>query len=750
MRNLLLIVFLILANTLDAQNDSISFSHQSGFYSSPINLTLSNNSEGKIYYSLDGNYPNKIYKEEIEIKESSTLRVKRENSKQEVVKNYLLLDRKINLPVVCLTIKPGDLYDSVSGIYVKGLNAKKDPPYFGANFHKDWERTANIELIDTNGNIEFNQKVGVKIFGQFSAMLPQKSFAIYARKKYGKKKINAKVFPNLPFKKYKSIILRNSGSDFCSTHFRDAMMTSLVKDFNIEVQDYRTCVVYLNGNYWGIYHIREKINEHYLKQHTGLDKDSLSILKYRGHLQHNRRLNYKKMVRYITKTDFSVQSNLDSLSKLMDIDNYMDYNIAQVYFNNIDAGGNIRFWRPINKNGRWRWILFDTDFGFGLRKGNEEDENTVKDYLVKSNRKWPYPSWSTLIIRKLLENDSIKEVYLRKFTQHLNYTFDSTHVKNHINSFTEVMKPEIKYHFKKWRRSENIWDKQVSKVKRFGNKRPDYLYGFLKETFDKDTTYFIKVGDFKNGNLHINNRKVNDGFKGRYFSQLSYPVVAIPSIGYSFSHWKHDTTINQNQLDLELNASLELEPVFIKNKESDLKGLIFINEICKKDSVLSDYIEIYNSSDKDVDISGWILVNEEEEKFVFPSNSKIESKNFITVFRKKTKTNKTLSDAFHGLFNLNSKTKVRIYSNEEELVESISFSEIQFKKKEIAEKISSFFEKGWIASDSSSINEVNTTQKTIEGQNNITLIGSIILLGLLLLATFFFYKRKRRPRGATE
>ena len=121
----------------------------------------------------------------------------------------------------------------------------------------------------------------------------------------------------------------------------------------------------------------------------------------------------ERILKFIKKSDLKQDSNVVKLSKLIDIDNYLDYNIAQVYISNIDAGGNIRYWRERKYGAKWRWILFDTDFGFGLRKTNGVEENTLIRFTEYSSELWPFPSWSSLIIRKLLKNESIKKRYIK-------------------------------------------------------------------------------------------------------------------------------------------------------------------------------------------------------------------------------------------------------------------------------------------------------------------------------------------------
>ncbi len=741
MKAILACLFLITSVSF-SQKDSIVVSHESGYYPSPFSLILSCSSGNNIYYSTDGNYPNTLYKDSIRIESTQSIRIRTEGNKTEVTKNYLFT--KHSLPVIFFTLSPSDLFDSLTGMYVKGPNAKPVSPYHGANYHKNWERAANIELLGTSFQSEFNQRVGIRIFGQYSAMLPQKSFSIHAKSKYGRKKIKAKVFEELEFKKYKSLIVRNSGSDFCNSHFRDVFMTSLVKDFNIESQAYRSCVVYLNGNYWGIYHLREKLNEHYLAQHYSIDKDSVAILKHRGDVQHYGRLNYKSMLRFIERTDFSKNENIDSLAKLMDIDNYLDYNIAQVYFNNIDAGGNIRYWRSTKEGGKWRWMLFDTDFGFGLSSSNGYEENTIQDYFIKSSRKWPYPDWSTLIIRKLLENEGVKQTYLRKVTNYLNWQLSEQTVASRLQQFETALSNEIPRHYKRWRRSTGIWEKNVNAMKEFGANRPAFLRKYLCDFFQLDSLYRVNIDSIENGSFVLNGIAFSTNWSGVFFSNISYEAMAQPSFGYHFRYWKSDTTNTQPGYTFTLDQDCNITPIFEKNKQSSYSGVVVISEICKKDSIHGNYLELFNNSNEEIDLGGWHIVNENNEHYVIADGVNIKPKGYSVFY---TKNSSEMLKG--GLFNVKSSSLLKVYSKKEELVEELTLSKKLFDKGEIIEKVNSVIRKGWIVSRVGSPGKRNERQIASENENKYILIGFVVAIVLLFLFVLFF-KKKTRPRGATE
>ena len=167
-------------------------------------------------------------------------------------------------------------------------------------------------------------------------------------------------------KLYQNFILRNSGNDWNFTMLRDGFATGLFKDVDLDIQAYRPMLVYLNGEFWGLYNLREKVSEHFIANHHPVDPDEVDLIEVQtaneGTID-----NYNQLISYVENSDMTNVDVYDSLSNWIDIDNHIDYNVGQIFIDNRDwPGNNIKYWRPQTQNGKWRWILYDTDFGFGV------------------------------------------------------------------------------------------------------------------------------------------------------------------------------------------------------------------------------------------------------------------------------------------------------------------------------------------------------------------------------------------------
>ncbi|MBE0655165.1 MAG: CotH kinase family protein, partial [Bacteroidales bacterium] len=257
--------------------DPLVFYPAGGHYLVPLNLSItSNDQEDSIFYTTDGSEPTRddlYYTGEITVDKTISIRARAFRTGkipgETATHSYLIGDGK-EIPIVFISTDPANLFDNETGIYVKGSNAQNDFPYFGANFWNDWEIPAHVEYYNYQNDQKFSIDAGIKIYGAYSRGHPQKSLSIFARSKYGDKSINARLFTNSSLEKYEAIILRNSGNDWfgegnqSGVLFRDLFMTSVGRDIGIDAQAGRPVVVYINGQYWGIQNMREKINEHFV------------------------------------------------------------------------------------------------------------------------------------------------------------------------------------------------------------------------------------------------------------------------------------------------------------------------------------------------------------------------------------------------------------------------------------------------------------------------------------------------------
>ena len=315
---------------------------QGGPFSSPSTIMITTDAPGaEVRYTLDGSFPvgaSLLYTGPLFINDNKVLRAiaTKEgwlNSRPST--HSYLFDYSGDLPVISLSTNPGHFWDNDSGIYVMGSNATDPPWYYGANFWEDWERPIHIEMFEPNGDLCFSIDAGVKIYGNFSRTLPQKSLAIFARSAYGYTSINYQIFPDKNIENFEAIVLRNSGNDYNNTHFRDGLVSVLSDRAGVTAQAYRPAVVYLNGAYWGIQNIREKINEHFIASHFNINPDNIDMLEKDNQVIHGDETHYNDLINFIETNDMSTSDNYGVVTSAMNVNNFIRYNITPVSYTHL-------------------------------------------------------------------------------------------------------------------------------------------------------------------------------------------------------------------------------------------------------------------------------------------------------------------------------------------------------------------------------------------------------------------------------
>lgn len=668
----------------------IDFSVEGGFYDEEIDLELFSNGT-RIYYTLDGSYPSsrkgiRYRNRPIKIKKTTPVRAVAYNGKyrsERTGHTYFINEPSSTLPVVSIQITPDILFDAENGLYVEGLDVIDSiwsKPK--ANFWSKREKKINIEIFESDNECVFRSPAGFRLFGGMSRLFPQKSMTIVARDDYGKKRIKHQLFGKEGEKKFKFLVLRNSGSDFGKAHFRDAFMTSLLEGWDIEKQAYRASHVYLNGEYWGIYNIREKVNRYFLEDHCDIDKDSVDIMEHRKVRKRGSRKHYFNMLDYIKENDLSDPSNYAYLNSLMDIQNFMDYQIAQIYFDNRDAGGNIKYWRPRKEGGRWRWVIYDTDWGFGLHNEEAYKDNSIAFHTEPDGPFWPNPPWSTFILRNLMKNQIFKDQFVLRFSDFLNTSFESTRVLDRINTFYQQLEPEIGRQHERWNLSKKNWLEELEVMRTFAAKRPEYMRMHLKEMFNTGQSVEVQLKTTKGGSIEVNhNIRVEEiaNFDGIYFRNLPIHIKAEPHLGYRFSHWE-GIDIQDESFTLALEEDwYQLKAVF-EPYIHPLAGKVIINEVNANYKRAGDWVEIFNNSEEAVQMKNWMLVDDAQNEFQFPE-IELQPNNYLIVCENKRKFQRVFPSQYKIVgdmnFGLNKRKEViRLFSNSGEAIDSIGYDVI--------------------------------------------------------------------------
>ncbi len=619
--------------------DAIVPSPAAGFFPSAISVTLSAGPSA-IFYTLDGNDPDSTsthYTGPIAITKTCVLKatsIKAGYSPTPALHQTYFINVSTDLPVVSLSSAPRNLFDYNYGIFANGPGWTAAAPNYGANFWKDWERPAHIEFFDDAKQPGFSENCIVAIHGAYTRSYAQKSLSVKFKNEVGASAINYRVFPDLDLSTFKSLILRNSGNDFMYVHFRDAMMQRLIRDLDIDYQEYRPATAFINGEYWGIYNIREKINEHYIATRHGVDPDNIDMLENNMAVIHGDSLHYLRLINYISTHDMTTDEAYAYVDSTIDLDECLLYFAAQVYYNSQDwPANNIKFWRERSEKGKWRWILFDLDFGFNLYETTGQSENHLS-YLLSGfeTRPGSNPPWSTLLPRKLVENPVIKKRFINLIADLLNTKFESTRVVSIINAMAAHIANEIPKH----RARFNIKGENLDRMTSFAKDRPVYLRGFVRNFFMCGSNGTITVSAGTGGKVKLNTvfiDKAMSPWTGTYFQDNAVQCVAIPDPGYRFAGWSGSVPSTKDTVSLNAGASTTLAAAFVPGVSAGDE--IVINEINYNSAAAfdpADWIELYNRGSRTANIGSWKFSDSDStHTFVIPAGTQLDPDHYLVL-----------------------------------------------------------------------------------------------------------------------
>ncbi len=631
-------------NSLNA--DTVLFSIAGGYYPGGTNLQLSSTSHSdSIFYTTDGSEPTTSslhYTGPLAVSGNVTVRARSINSTYlpGPVSTNTYITTRHKLPVVCLSTDPANLWDYYTGIYAMGPNASPDQPNFGANFWEDWERRAHLELYDTDGIKQIDQDIGIKIFGAWSRAFAEKSMALFARKEYGKGSFDYKVFKDKPIEKFESLVLRNAGNDWDQATMRDGLTSTLIRDMDIDRMAFQPSVVYLNGEYWGILNIREKVNANFLAENHFVNPDEVNLLEFDGGIVQGNNSGYLDITGYLNNNTLENDQKYMQVSDKIDLSNYIQYQLTEIYINNKDwPGNNIKYWNTNSPGSRWRWIIYDTDFGFSIWETAAYAFNTLAYSLESNGPGWPNPPWSTLLFRRMTSNKGFRNQFVNQFADRLNTNFTAARVNYAIDSIKEVFLPEIDAHQARWGLSHDNWQYNYNIIKTYATNRPDYVRQQLRYQFNLGQQLSIKVDidDPGTGTVRVNSVIPQKyPFYGIYFKDLPIRLTAIPAPGYKFDKWEMGSLVsNSVTLDYDMAESKNFKAIFTTARSSDAK--IVINEINYNSSPAKDtkdWIELYNAGNATVNLKGWSISDAGQESgYLFPQDYIFAPGNFLVVCR---------------------------------------------------------------------------------------------------------------------
>jgi hypothetical protein len=445
-----------------------------GVYAESVTVELVG--EGEIFYTLDCTKPtadSNRYTSPLTLSETTVIRcfaVSNGKLQSEYTDMTFIVNEGDTIEAISIVTTPSNLWDYYTGIYAAGPGAAAAFPHKGANYHKRWERASSVAFF-SNTDEGFYENCGLRIFGGYSRGEDKKSLAVFFRSSYGSGELNYRLFEDSDLECYESFVLRNTG-DIRTACMRDAMLGTMARELlELDTQNFRPVALYLNGEYWGLYYIREKINEHYVAGHYNCDPDEVE------HLSGNGRggKSYEELLNYAKTHDLSVKENYDTICTMMDVENFSRYLVSEMIIANWD-NGNIRFFTY--EGGKWRWIFFDVDHAF-----ESVGYNSVVEFLNPRGT-GSGDLCSTALRLALLKNKDFKDMFIREMAYQINEIWTAENINRYINRFESLIGNDMQKECERWGyHTYEKWQSSVNVLRRFAENRPGYFVPQVQEYF---------------------------------------------------------------------------------------------------------------------------------------------------------------------------------------------------------------------------------------------------------------------------
>ena len=691
-------------------NCSVFFSANGGLYQNPFSLTLSTDLENaQIYYTTDGSDPTEnsiLCSGDISIENRTSqpndlseisgvstafkapnglvfkgtvikARAISDESKTPIFVNSYFVSEDIftryDVKVISITTERDNLFSKQNGIYMS-------PNYLESG--ELYERSAFVEVFDSDGSCQIAQPAGIRIHGGASRNYQQKSFRIYARENPEYQSGGLKTFESNLFDgtvtdfrgdiitKYKRFMLRNGGNDWDKKFIQDAFIQDVCAPLDFDTQGYRPAVAFINGEFWGMYDLRERYDDQYFRYHYKLnDNKDVAMLKLssedgkrdiltleEGDEQY---LNeYLEHYNWILENSLRTPENYDTACKYFDPSNMMDYVIANVYFKNWDwPQNNVVIWKNTNPQNdfddRWRFAMLDNDYTLEANgKLNTDNilENRIygKDQPSESVKGWKL----SRLFAAFLENDNFRNETIRRYNDYMNTIFDkeilSSRLDEMYNNISHLVAEQ------KNRYPLSLKNDNRGSIKSQINSREAAARNEIKETwgvYEMVNASFIS--DLSKGYVKVNDIELcsdnkwqilNPGnYSGQYYKNIPIEISAVPESGYKFSCFLiNGQKVYDSNVSLDMTADVVVETVFEKTETAKLiSDSIVIYQVFgdggKTDAIMDrSCVQLYNPLDVAADISGYALqysssAGDGWQKYILPENTVIKPKHFYLI-----------------------------------------------------------------------------------------------------------------------
>ncbi len=567
---LAVLVMLIWGISAHAAPEAPVFSLNGGVYEDTIEVSLTG--EGDIYYTLNGDVPTTSsakYTEPFVIEPSSTTPPKGTTIRAAVIKDgetsYVssntyfvgenMWDYVGNYPFVNIIATQYDLWDNSNGIYQNWNYEHKVPGVF--------------HYITQEGQTEINRTVEMKVSGHGSRSNPKKSLRIYFKKTdpTQSKLLEYDLIPGDGVEKYSKVTFRIS--DYNRTNLRDPLAQKIASNMRVDIAHSVPMVLFLNGEYWGLYECREQYDKDYLEEHYGIDGDNFVFLdrgwtepidytEYNGKtyidkLEYSEgpedgnedgvlgetyyRTQWAYVKSLVLDSDITNDSVYEEFCSVVDVDNLIDYMIIYIYSGNDDwPGNNMKFWRVTEEaidpnvygaDGKWRFMVHDFDISYENTNHNTLYLSTMQKDADTASR---HPKFATDLFEYLFKNEKFRTEFSQRSMVYLRTFMRGTSISAMLDEMMAEREAGKTADIARWNLGNlDNWKNNVNALKNYAGGRPTPLRNQYMDVFN---TYYNAgitgtcLFNISGGEAMINGGKVQEGDELKMFTGIPVRIEA--------------------------------------------------------------------------------------------------------------------------------------------------------------------------------------------------------------------------------
>ena len=495
---------------------------------------------------------------------------------EEIIRTYVF-EQQPSLASIFVTTDPLSMFSPDSGLYMTGNNAAMMDPKKGANFWSNRELPVYVEMLEPGKpkTPAFGIMGDYKISGQYSRAKQKKSFSVTMREEYGDKRLKYTLFPDYPeLKKFKAFSLRNFGNNSGDDYVRDRLGTSMTEGLGVDYQRGRYVIVYYNGKYYGIHDLRERNNEYYYETKYGYDPNDIDLVATTtsgtNEASTGSAADYKSMIDWLKSNDLKSDANYKKVVDQIDVDNFINYMQAEMFLNNSDwPHNNLKKWRVASQKTKWKWFLYDTDFGFGVSYNTQT--GNVFSYVTNPNGiqgmggfnmggmggmgDWGgmgggqqqstngSVSEHTILISRLFGNEGFKNAFINRFSVLLAMNFSAERLLKRINDLQSQVESEMTRDQQFWNYTASSMSNNLETVKNFAQSRQAAIREQMESYFTLGSSVEMTLSSQGSGTILVDGLALDQSsMKVKFYTGIPVTLTAQATSGAVFTGWSDGVT----------------------------------------------------------------------------------------------------------------------------------------------------------------------------------------------------------------